>query len=151
MFFAGAQMTVAEFLSSCEGKWSSAPPAPPGAVTAMVQDSGLSLPSDYLEFLARCNGGGGFLSVQPCYLRLWRAEDLVRNNRDYQIPDYVPRFFGFGDTGGGEFFAFDTRTPQSWPVVSIPFIPMDAAEAWTVASSFTELLEHVAASKVQDA
>jgi hypothetical protein len=144
-------MTVEEFLATCEGKWSPAPPAPPGALTEMARDSGLSLPPDYLEFLARCNGGDGFLSVLPCYLRLWRAEDVVGNNGDYQMPEFVPGFFGFGDAGGHEFFAFDTRGPQPWPVVSIPYVPMDADEGWAVAGSFTELLERVAPPEAQDA
>jgi hypothetical protein len=143
-------MRVADFLASCDGKWSPAPPASPGAVAAMARDSGLSLPPDYLEFLAQCNGGDGFLSVQPCYLRLWRVEDVVVNNRNYQMRQYVPGFFGFGDAGGGEFFAFDTRRPQPWPVVSIPFVPMEECSAWAVAGSFAELLERVAAQKAQD-
>lgn len=144
-------MTAAEFLATCKGKWSAAPPAQPEAVAAMARDSGLSLPPDYLEFLRLCNGGDGFLSVQPCYLRLWPAEEVVGNNRDYQMQEYVPGFFGFGDAGGGEFFAFDTRGPQPWPVVSIPFVPMEESSAWAVAGNFTELLQRVAPPEAQDA
>src|SRR5438046_4240037 len=113
-------MSAADFLAACGDRWSPAPPAPPGAVAAMARDSGLSLPADYLEFLDLCNGGDGFLSVQPCYLRLWSAEQVVSNNRDYQMPEFVPGYFAFGSAGGQEFFAFDTRGSQPWPVVSIP-------------------------------
>jgi hypothetical protein len=112
-------------------------------LAALIRDAGLSLPQDYLEFLTRCNGGSGFLAVQPCYLRLWTAKDVVGNNRDYRMPEFVPGFFGFGDDGGDEFFAFDARGPQPWPVVAIPFAPMEEREARAVAGSFTELLGQV--------
>ena len=136
-------MTISEFLASCEGKWSAYPPAPPGAIDNVVNQSGLSLPAEYMELLREFNGGDGFLDVQPCYLRVWTAEEVVGKNLDYQMPEYVPGFFGFGDTGGDSFLAFDTRGPQPWRVVSIPFVPMEEASASLVASSFAELLEHV--------
>ncbi len=136
-------MTVTEFIATFEGKWSRVTPASTVAITALVDRSGLRLPADYLEFLSRTNGGAGFLDVQPCYLRIWAAEEVVGNNHDYQMPEYVPGFIGFGDAGGGEFFAFDTRSPQPWRVVSIPFVPMEEASARLVASSFSELLGHV--------
>ena len=43
------------------------------------------------------------------------------------------RLFGFGSNGGGELFAFDTRTAQPWKVYMIPFISMDEEEALLVA------------------
>jgi hypothetical protein len=141
-------MTVAAFLAACDGKWSRVAGASPSAIATMVGQSGLALPADYLEFLRLCNGGDGFLDVLPCYLRIWPAEEVVGSNRDYQMPEYVPGFFGFGTSGGGEFFAFDTRGLQPWPVVSIPFIPMEAQLA---SASFSELLGHVVLPEVQDA
>jgi hypothetical protein len=136
-------MTTSAFLATCEGKWWPAPPSPAGAVAAMAQDSGLSLPPDYLEFLEQCNGGDGILAIQPCYLRLWPAEEVIRNNLNYRMAEHVPGFFAFGDSGGEEFFAFDTRGPSPWPIVSIPFVPMDSESACPVAPSLMELLEHV--------
>lgn len=144
-------MTPEDFLAKSEDKWTPEPPAPSGAVEAMAKESDLSLPADYLKFLTLCNGGDGFLSVQPNYLRLWAAEEVVGNNRDYQMPDYVPGFFGFGDAGGGDFFAFDTRGSQPWPIVSIPFVPMNPEDAIAVADSFAELLGHVCSSAPESA
>lgn len=143
-------MTAAEFLATCDSKWSPAPLASPAALQALAAECGLSLPADYLEFLGLCNGGDGFLAVQPCYLRLWQAEEVIGNNRDYQMPEFVPGFFGFGDAGGGEFFAFDTRGAQPWPIVSIPFVPMEVASACSVAGSFTELLAQVSPPEEQE-
>lgn len=61
----------------------------------------------------------------------------------YKMPEFVPGFFAFGDAGGGEFFAFDTRGPRPWPVVSIPYVPMEASSAWSITSTFSDLLDHV--------
>ena len=113
----------------------------------MAGESGLTLPPEYCEFLTRCNGGEGFLAVQPCYLRLWPAEEVVGNNRDYQMPEYVPGYFGFADAGGGEFFAFDTRGAKPWAIVSIPFVPMEEESACAVADNFAELLSQVISRK----
>jgi hypothetical protein len=89
------------------------------------------------------NGGQGFLTVQPYLLRLWRAEQVLDNNLDYEMPDYVPGFFGFGDNGGGEFFAFDTRTAAPWKIYTIPFVPMDERDALCVAEDFLSLVNYV--------
>jgi hypothetical protein len=142
MFRGTRKMTVSEFLESCEGKWFPATPASPEQIAKLVEESGLTLPADYLDYLGQSNGGEGFLEVQPCYLRIWNVESVVKNNLDYRMPEFVPGFFAFGDAGGGEFFAFDTRPSPPWPIVSIPFVPMDADSASPVASNFLELLEH---------
>jgi hypothetical protein len=133
-------MTSPRFSALEDGRWSPAPPATVGAVAALARQSGVALPPDYLDFLARSNGGDGFLSAQPCYLRLWRAEEVIGYNQDYGIGEYVPGLFAFGDTGGSAVYAFDTRGPQPWPVVAVPFVPMEASAALPVAGSFGELL-----------
>ena len=122
------------------GEWLDAPPAAPGVVESLRAGSPIPLPSDYLAFLRQSNGGEGELSVQPCWLVLWQAEDVLRFNREYDVAVSVPGFFAFGSSGGGEMFAFDARAPASHAIVSIPFIPMDAVEALPVAGSFTALL-----------
>ena len=54
--------------------------------------------------------------------------------------EFVPGFFGFGSNGGGELLAFDVRGSCPWPIVMIPFIPMEVDEAIKVAGSFDELI-----------
>jgi hypothetical protein len=136
-------MDIDLFLASAEGRWTLAPPALSDEITRLAAESGIGLPSDYLEFLGRCNGGYGSLDVQPCYLIVWAADKVIEINRGYQIAEYVPGFFAFATSGGGEFFAFDMRGQRPWTVASIPFIPMDAKYALRVAASFSELLDHV--------
>lgn len=135
-------MDPATFLASCEGKWRRAAPAASHAMAKLTKRSGLTLPADYLEFLGRCNGGNGFVNVPPFYFRLWNAEIVVDCNQlDYE---FAPGFFAFGNAGNGVFFAFDTREPQPWPILSIPDLQIDDRPPLLVANSFSDFLEHVA-------
>jgi hypothetical protein len=136
-------MSLADFFASCDEKWRREEPATTESIAALVEKSGLALPADYLEFLSICNGGSGFLDAQPCYLRIWKAEVVVDYNLGYEMHEYIPGFFAFGDAGGGEFFAWNTRGQQPWPVVSIPYVPMEEKSAWSVANSFRDLLGHI--------
>src|SRR5919108_4703349 len=95
---------IQEILKNC--KWYTEPPASEAALEQLQQQSKLRLPTDYLDLLRYSNGGQGVLAVRPYLFRLWPAEEVIENNLDYEMPDYVPGFFGFGDNGGGEFFAF---------------------------------------------
>jgi cell wall assembly regulator SMI1 len=116
----------------------------PGATEQFLQaaekDSGIRLPDDYRNFLIRLNGGEGFIGKH--YLILWKAEELHQFNRDYQVSEYAPGFFMFGSTGGGDGFAFDTRSTP-YRVMQIPFIGMSVDDAFFVADSFTRLLERM--------
>lgn len=71
---------VNQFFSSNVNKWELALPASPSVIVELRSRSGLSLPTDYLEFLRQCNGGSGCLDIQPYYLRLWSDENLVNYN-----------------------------------------------------------------------
>jgi hypothetical protein len=120
-------------------KWHKEAPASEEILKQLLQGSSLPLPVDYLDFLRCSNGGQGLLTVQSYLFRLWPAEQAIENNLDYQMPDYVPGFFGFGDNGGGEFFAFDTQ----WKIYSIPFVPMEESAARFVAENILSLVNYL--------
>jgi hypothetical protein len=122
------------------GDWEAAPAPDAGLVEALAAGSPFPLPPDYLAFLRESNGGEGELRVQPWWLVLWQAEDVLQYNRNYEVARNAPGFFAFGSSGGGEMFAFDVRTGRLSDIVAIPFIPMDPAEALSVAEDFTALL-----------
>jgi len=105
---------------------------------ALSQLSKLNLPSDYLAFLAETSGGEGFVGEQ--YLILWRAEEIIEFNEDYQVDKYAPGIILFASDGGGEGFGFDTKASPP-PVVKIPFVGMSRESAIKVAESFTHLIE----------
>jgi len=100
------------------------------------------LPSDYIVFLQACNGGEGELDIEPGWMQLWKAEEVLPHNRAYETHERLPGFLAFGSSGGGEMFAFDLRKNNRGVVVMTPFIPMDAELALVIASTFTELAAH---------
>ena len=75
---------------------------------------------------------------------LWKIDELLRFNREYEVPEYAPGLFLFGSNGGGEAFAFDLRAEGRNPVVSVPFIGMDVRDALPLAETFDGFLEHLA-------
>ena len=100
----------------------------------------IKLPDDYRRFVMQSNGGEGFVGKH--YLILWKVEELVRFNHDYQVDDYAPGFLMFGSSGGGDGFAFDTKA-KPYRVMQVPFIGMSREDAFFVADSFTRLLERM--------
>ena len=119
-------------------RFNSNPPAAESAIKTFEEGAAFALPSDYREFLQRSNGGEGF--VGPAYLILWRVEELQRLNLAYEVAEYAPGLVLFGSDGGGEAFAFDTRSTGT-PIVSVPFVGMDLEEARPIATSFKAFLE----------
>lgn len=100
-----------------------------------------SFPTDYKEFFEKINGGEGFIGEN--YLILWAVEELVQFNNEYEVQDYAPGLVLFGSDGGGEGYAFDTRTTPT-PIVQVPFIGMDLMYARPRAVSFSEFITKLA-------
>jgi hypothetical protein len=121
-------------------KFNGNPPAEAEAIRRLEVESGLNLPVEYKEFLRQQNGGEGF--IESAYAMLWRAEELLEMNKSYQVHDYAPGLFLFGSDGGGEAFAFDTRTDVK-QIVTVPFVGMELSEARPMASNFNEFLEEL--------
>jgi hypothetical protein len=103
-------------------------------------DAGLRLPEDYAQFLQQTDGGEGF--VGNAYVIFWRVGELQNMNKAYRVAEYAPGLLLFGSDGGGEAFAFDTRTDAK-PIVSVPFIGMELKSARVVASTFKAFLEEL--------
>lgn len=114
------------------------PPASAASIQQFEMEAGIQLPGSYTAFLKQMDGGEGF--VGPAYLILWRVCELVEMNKAYQVSDYAPGLFLFGSDGGGEAFAFDTRS-NSLPIVSVPFVGMELKLARVVASDFKGFFE----------
>jgi hypothetical protein len=66
------------------------------------------MPNDYTSWLQRGNGGEGFLGES--YVILWRADEIEPFNREYEVENYAPGLILIGSSGGGEGYAFDTRS-----------------------------------------
>lgn len=113
-------------------------PAAAAQVVAAEQALRQSLPADFREFLLRTNGGEGMIGEN--YVMLWNATELGEYNESYQVNQYAPGLLLFGSDGGGEGFAFDTRTAPP-TVVTVPFVGMSLKYAKPVAPSFAAFLE----------
>ncbi len=116
------------------------PPANASSIRQVETDARLRLPEDYAQFLQQWDGGEGFIG--NAYLILWRAEELIELNKAYQVTDYAPGLFLFGSDGGGEAFAFDTRS-EAKPIVSVPFVGIELSAVRSVASNFVAFLEEL--------
>jgi hypothetical protein len=67
---------------------------------------------------------------------------LIQNNKNYHVDDVAPELFLFGSSGGGEAFAFDTRSSPP-PIVAVPFIVMCLEDAIVIAPNFNTFLQHL--------
>jgi len=113
------------------------------ALASVERALGIHFPEDYRDFMARMNGGEGFIGKQ--YLIAWRVEEIVPFNRDYQVSEFAPGILLIASSGGGEGFGYDFRSDET-TIVQVPFIGLILRHAKTVASSFTELLIRMHAS-----
>lgn len=55
---------------------------------------GNQLPSDYLQFMHKHNGGEGNVGKNS-YMQFIKLEELVEYNNDYQISNHFPDCFAF--------------------------------------------------------
>lgn len=122
-------------------QWDGNPPASPEAIAALTYWSPIPLPATYLELLRLSDGGYATRSTYPTYLRIWPARTVVEYNRGYRIQHWVPGLIGFADDGGPCFIGFDTRFGPPYPVLSVPFAPMEFESAEPVASDFEQFLQ----------
>lgn len=111
-------------------------PASTQAVTSLRTGLAKSLPESYFAFLARANGGEGFIGDR--YVQLWRAEELAEMNRAYKTTEFFPNLLFIGSDGGGEAYAFDlSRTDAT--VFEVPFVGLPT-DARAIANSFDSFL-----------
>lgn len=117
----------------------------PGAsdelLNSLVRTLGIRLPTDYLSLLSYSNGLSGFVGEN--YLNLYRAEDVQACG----LHEYAPFFIFIGSDGGGEGYAYDTRSPDM-PIVSVPFIGADSEVPRPLGKSILEFLERLHAKPV---
>ena len=104
-------------------------------ILRLAQEVAFELPSAYLDFLRRGNGGEGEISSDPGYLILWKASEVNQFNDEYEVPKYAPGFWAFGSNGGGELFAFDFRGGAP-SVCLLPMIGLEPNAAMPLAPSF---------------
>src|ERR1700688_3758202 len=115
------------------------PPANPASVALCQSHLTFRLPADYVQFLMQMNGGECFFGKD--FRRVWPVEDLMPANKELLVDVAAPELFLFGSSGGGEAFAFDTRSAPP-PIVAVPFIG-SLEDAIVIAPNFSSFLQHL--------
>ena len=119
------------------------PPATIAELEAVETSVGFSLPVEIRHLLRLSNGGSTFFgspgTAADHYIDLWSTSELVPNNLEYQVSDYVPGFFAFGSNGGGELYVFEKRL-ESNGVFQLPAIGMSNSSLVEFSSSFAGFL-----------
>ncbi|OOG61878.1 hypothetical protein B0E46_14405 [Rhodanobacter sp. B04] len=99
-----------------------------------------ALPGNYIDLLARGNGGEVELAISPYNFCLDSAEAAL----DYWASGTytMKNVFVFGGNGSGSLLAFDMRAPEPWPVISFdPIDPEGSIE--NIATDFSSFLSLV--------
>ena len=124
--------------------WYGNAPAESGALDRLRNIAGISLPQNYLAFLAWSNGGEGPLGIEPGYIVIDSAEDAATQKEQKLFEEFFSGFFMFGGNGGGELLAFDLRADEPWPIVMIDMTNIDLKESVVrIADNFHDLLKHI--------
>ncbi|MCL2492761.1 MAG: SMI1/KNR4 family protein [Clostridiales bacterium] len=116
------------------------PPASEESLKDVEEKLGCNLPSQYKEFLLESNGAEGLIGSS--YLVIWPIDDIVISNQDYEVEKYTPGLIYFGSDGGGEAYAFDSRTKEM-PIVEFPFESIHIEDAELCGKTFYEFLQNL--------
>jgi len=123
----------------------------PGAsrtdVDALREFSPGVLPDDYLSFLLWSDGAEGYAGG-GAYVRLWSAQDVIRFNRAYQIPDFIPGLLLVGTDASVMGYGLDWRS-NDVQCVDVELAALDRDYVRDVAESFAELIRLLASDVLE--
>lgn len=102
--------------------WRAVPGATEASLARLAAASPITLPNEYLRFLAYSDGGEGPLAVQPYYFQIDPAEEAALALEDRRHAEFFPGFIIIGSNGGGEYVALDVRGSSPWPVIMIDMV-----------------------------
>jgi hypothetical protein len=97
------------------------------------------LPAEYVVYFSGNGPKEGEFDGEPGWFQLWAPDEVEQLNQDYQVQEFAPGFLGFGSSGGGEMFAFDS----GGGVVIMPFIGMSLSQAEIVATSWRDFVAKI--------
>ena len=121
-------------------EWTQEAGAAPDVLEDLRRDVPVTLPDELYTFYGRSDGGEGELGTEPGWFALWRAEDILARNREYDIPTQYPGYFGFGSNGAGELLAFEVSGGRCGRVAMIAFI---GGEPLIIAESFSHFADPI--------
>lgn len=114
--------------------WNSNPPCNQQVMVSL--ENSFPLPNDYKEFMSWSNGGEG--NIGSNYLSLWKIEDVMQLNNEYQIQKYLSeKSLAIGTDGGDNCIGF--YLGESTTLFLQPLGDLDLSENRFLSSSFTDL------------
>lgn len=106
---------------------------------------GHSLPDAYLSLLRETNGAElGVHDVGGDCLQLWKAHEVSKLNRDYQVRRHLPEVVAIASDGGGKAIILDrivSTDPNQWPLFLVDFGALDRDEFTPVAANFHDWVQ----------
>jgi hypothetical protein len=119
------ELELLRMLEDKAADWSRQAPGPEEAIQALITETGLDFPEEYLGLLRYSNGGEGELAVEPWWFVIDPVEDVVERNKDLEIARDLPGYFRFGSSGGGDSLLFNTRESRPWKVYCVDDVGME--------------------------
>ncbi len=99
------------------------------------------LPDSYLALLTESDGAEAGLSVDPLWLVIYDAAEVIAIATSGAFAEHVPGTFLFGGNGGGEAFAFETVAERAGRIVTVDLTDPDTGpRVRPVADSFDDLI-----------
>lgn len=122
-------------------EWRGAEGASSEVLALLKSITPVDLPESYYSLLSLSNGGEGPLPVQPLWLCLYAAEEVIRIERTGTFKEFFANLFVIGSNGGGEAIAFDVREVEPYPIVAFDMTKIMLPETiQPIALSFDTLL-----------
>ena len=100
---------------------------------------GFPLPEDYKYFLNNFVEHECFIGEE--YLRLWGIDNLLADNRGYEIQKYLTNTLAIGTDMGGGCIAMELVEATNYRIVLMEFIGLDYPIE--IGSSFTDMLKRL--------
>lgn len=100
---------------------------------------GLKLPTDYIEFMKKHNGGEGPIGKNN-YGCFYKLEELETVNRDYDVQNSWPGYIVIGSNMGGSLWAYN---PSKKIYCQIDDTNIDEDTYYTISNSFESFLKEM--------
>lgn len=123
-----------QIIGKINKSWYSNPPCNQQIMSNLERS--FPLPYDYKVFMSWSNGGEG--NIGSHYLSLWKIEDVMQQNNDYQIQKYLSeKSLAIGTDGGDNCIGF--YFGESTTLFLQPLGDLDLSANRFLSQSFTEL------------
>lgn len=82
--------------------WKTTMPAKLELILDLEANVGCKIPRELKEFLSWSNGGEGYVNGE--FLRLFSCEEIVKQNNDYKVGEFLSGYILIGNDGGDCFY-----------------------------------------------